>query len=52
MKAVLAAFRAPMSDGSEVRQLGLAEFRTFWTSITDKEKANFVTNANDMGFNE
>lgn len=50
MKAVLAAFRAPLSDGTKVRELGLTEFSAFWKSLTNDYQEELKTEAEAMGF--
>jgi hypothetical protein len=50
MKAVLAAFRAPLSDGSAVRELGLTEFSAFWKSLDKDYQETLRVEALAMGF--
>lgn len=52
MKAVLAAFRAPLSDGSPVRALGLTEFSAFWKSLEKTDQEALKAEAYAMGFSE
>ena len=50
MKAVLAAFRAPLSDGTPVKELGLTEFSTFWKSLEKDYQEALKVEAEAMGF--
>lgn len=50
MKQVLDAFRAPMSNGQQVRQLTTTEFSKFWQSLSNDEKELYKANAAEMGF--
>lgn len=52
MKAVLAAFRAPMSDGTKVRELGLTEFSAFWKSLDKDYQEALKAEAKAMGFTD
>lgn len=52
MKAVLAAFRAPFSDGSSVRELTLTEFGAFWKSLDKEYQEELKEEARSMGFTD
>lgn len=52
MKAVLAAFRAPLSDGTKVRELGLTEFSAFWRELEKDALEAFKAEAYAMGFKD
>lgn len=52
MKAVLAAFRAPMSNGEPVREISLPEFASFWKSLDKGYQDELKLEAKAMGFNE